>query len=241
MRDYLLDFVPDFRLDPARSALLVIDMQYASASRHHGLGRLLAEANRPEDGQQRFDRIEQVVVPGIQQLLRFFREARLRVVYLTVGSELPDYSDMPPHVRGFARAIGNTRGNREREILAELAPANGELVLNKTTTGAFSSSGLDHALRTFDVTDLVLTGVSTNSCVESTFRAAADLGYRCVLAENACGAARPELHQGAVTNFRRQFGRVLAVEEVIEELRAGLAESGEAQPAVGTTARGGIR
>jgi nicotinamidase-related amidase len=224
--DYLLDFTADFRLETSRTALLVVDMQYASGSRHHGLGRLLAEAGRADDGRQRFDRIEQVVVPGIQRLLAFFRRHGLRVVYLTVGSELPDYADLPPHMRGFARAIGNTRGNREHEIVDELAPQPGELVLNKTTTGAFASSTIDALLRTLGVTDLVLTGVSTNSCVESTLRAAADLGYRCVAVEDACGAARPEYHEAALTNVRRQFGRVLTVDEVIGELElASLAGS----------------
>ena len=231
MRDYLLDFVPDFRLDPARTALLVIDMQYASGSRTHGLGRLLAEAGRAEDGRQRFDRIEQVVVPGIQRLLTCFRRAGPRVVYLTVGSELPDYSDLPPHMRGFARAIGNTRGNREHEILDELAPMPNELVLNKTTTGAFTSSPLDAALRTFGVEDLVITGISTNSCVETTARDAADRGYRCVLVDDACGAARPELHEATLVSFRRLFGRVAAVDEVLAELEGAL--QAVAAPAVG--------
>lgn len=218
VRDYLLDFVPNFRLDPGRTALLVIDMQYASGSRSHGLGRLLEEAGRAVDGRQRFDRIEQVVVPGIRRLLTHFRRAGLRIVYLTVGSELPDYADLPPHMRGFARAVGNTRGNREHEILDELASAPGELVLNKTTTGAFTSSPLDAALRTFGVEDLVITGISTNSCVETTARDAADRGYRCVLADDACGAARPELHEATLVSFRRLFGRVASVDDVLAEL-----------------------
>jgi biuret amidohydrolase len=221
-RDYLLDFVPDFRLDPERTALLVIDMQYASGSRAHGLGRLLAEARREEDGRQRFDRIEQVVVPGIRRLLDACRRDGRRVIYLTVGSELPDYSDLPPHMRGFARAIGNTRGNREHEILDELAPARGELVLNKTTTGAFTSSPLDAALRTFGITDLVISGISTNSCVETTARDAADRGYRCVLVDDGCGAAREEFHQATLASFRRLFGRVATTDEVLRELEAGL-------------------
>ncbi len=218
MRDYLLDFVPDFRLDAPRTALLVIDMQYASGSRTHGLGRLLEEADRAEDGRQRFDRIERVVVPGIQRLLAAFRRAGSRIVYLTVGSELPDYADLPPHMRGFARAVGNTRGNREHEILDELAPEPGELVLNKTTTGAFTSSPLDAALRTFGIEDLVITGISTNSCVETTARDAADRGYRCVLVDDACGAARPELHEATLVSFRRLFGRVASIDDVLTEM-----------------------
>ena len=106
MTDYAGQFNPGFRLDPARVALVVVDMQYASASRHEGLGRLLKDQGRPEQGAARFDRIESVVVPTIQRLLGFFRAHRLRIVHLTVGSELPDFSDLPPHMRQTFRTLG---------------------------------------------------------------------------------------------------------------------------------------
>jgi nicotinamidase-related amidase len=110
MTDYAGQFNPGFRLEPARVALVVVDMQYASASRHEGLGRLLKDQGRPEQGAARFDRIESVVVPTIQRLLAAFRAHGLRIAYLTVGSELPDFSDLPPHMRPMAEAVGNTRG-----------------------------------------------------------------------------------------------------------------------------------
>ena len=222
VRDYLADFLPDFRLEPAKTALLVIDMQYASGSRAHGLGRLLTEQGRQDSGRYRFDRIEQTVVPNIQRLLGFFRRHRLRVIFLTVGSEQPDYSDLPPHMRGFATALSNRRGNREHEILDELRPCPGETVLNKTTAGAFSSTGIDHLLRTLGAEYLVLTGISTNSCVETTARDAADHGYQCVLVDDGCGAAREAFHQATLASFRRLFGRVATTDEILRELELGL-------------------
>ena len=101
-KDYAGQFNPGFRLDAKRVALVVVDMQYASGSRHEGLGRLLKDQGSPDQGSERFDRIETVVVPTIQRLLDVFRGRGLRVVYLTVGSELPDYSDLPPHMRPMA-------------------------------------------------------------------------------------------------------------------------------------------
>ena len=222
VRDYLADFLPAFQLEPTRTALLVIDMQYASGSRIHGLGRLLAEQGREESGRYRFDRIEGTVVPNIQRLLGFFRRHGLRVIYLTVGSEQPDYSDLPPHMRAFARAANNTRGNREHEILDELRPESSEPVLNKTTAGAFNSTGIDTLLRTLGTDHLVITGISTNSCVETTARDAADRGYRCVLVDDGCGAAREEFHQATLASFRRLFGQVATTGEVLAELEAGL-------------------
>ena len=223
LTDYAAQFNPGFALEPARAALVVVDMQYASASRQAGLGRLLKEQGNEAQGAYRFDRIESVVVPTIQRLLEFFRSHGLRVVFLTVGSELPDYSDLLPHMRGMAELVGNTRGRREHEVLDELAPRGGEPVINKTTMSAFHSSGFERLLRSWGVEQLVFTGVSTNSCVEGTARDAADRGYRALLVEDGCGAASQRLHGASCENFQRLLGRVATSAEIMHEIAAGLA------------------
>jgi biuret amidohydrolase len=220
MSDYAHQFNPGFGLDPRTVALVVVDMQYASGSRDHGLGRGLKARGQEALGAYRFDRIEQTVVPTIQRLLAYFRQHRLKLVYLTVGSELPDYSDLLPHMRGMASLVGNTEGRREHEILDELLPRQGEAVINKTTMSAFHSSGFERLLRSWGVEQLVFTGVSTNSCVEGTARDAADRGYRCLLVEDGCGAASERLHDASCENFQRLLGRVATSATVIEELSA---------------------
>ena len=216
--DYAAQFNPGFALDPARVALVVVDMQYASGSRKEGLGRLLAEQGNEAQGAYRFDRIERDVVPTIARLLEFFRTRSLRVIYLTVGSELPDYSDLPPHMRAMAEAVGNTRGRREHEILDALAPRPGEAVLNKTTMSAFHSSGFERLVRAWGVAQLVFTGISTNSCVEGTARDAVDRGFRGLLVEDGCGAASQSLHDATCANFARLLGRVTSSAQVLAEL-----------------------
>ena len=222
--DYALQFNPGFTLDPSRLALVVVDMQYASASRLEGLGRALKATGQEDLGAYRFDRIEGVAVPTIQRLLAFFRQHRLRVVYLTVGSELPDFSDLLPHMRSFAAAVGNTRGHREHEILDELAPLPGDAVLNKTTMSAFHSSGFERLLRSWGIEQLLFTGVSTNSCVEGTARDAADRGYRVLLVEDGCGAASQRLHDATCENFKRLLGRVESSDTVVAELGVALTQ-----------------
>ena len=216
--DYLTAFVPTFQLEPGRTVLLLIDMQYASASRTHGLGRLLRDSGRAAEGAYRFERIEKVVVPNMQRLQRQFRAGGLPLVYLTIGSSVPDFRDMGEHVRAFARAVGNAAGHREHEILDELQPMPDEIVLNKTTVGGFASSSLDAVLRALDCRYLVIGGVSTNSCVETTARDAADRGFRCVLVDDACAAARAELHQATLVSFARLFGRVASTDAVLAEV-----------------------
>src|SRR5262245_37106416 len=223
--DYAAQFNPGFALEPERVALVVVDLQYASASRREGLGRLLKDQGNEAQGAYRFDRIEGVVVPAVQRLLAFFREHRLRVVYLTVGSDLPDYSDLLPHMRGMAERVGNTRGRREHEILDDILPRSGEPVINKTTMSAFHSSGFERLLRSWGVEQLAFTGVSTNSCVEGTARDAADRGYGCLLVEDGCGAASQRLHDATCENFQRLLGRVASSADVTRELAAALARA----------------
>ena len=218
MSDYAHQFNPGFGLDPRTVALVVVDMQYASGSRDHGLGRGLKARGQEALGAYRFDRIEQTVVPTIQRLLAFFRQHRLKLIYLTVGSELPDYSDLLPHMRAFAEGAGNTRGNHEHEILDALTPRAGEAVLNKTTMSAFHSTGFERLVRAWGVEQLVFTGISTNSCVEGTARDAADRGFRCLLVEDGCGAASQALHDATCTNFARLLGRVASSAQVLAEL-----------------------
>ncbi len=215
--DYINDLTCTFHLDPERTALVIVDMQYATGCRTEGLGKNLTQTGQEHLGAYRFVRIEQVVVPTIQRLLAFWRGRGLRVIYLTIGSRLPDFRDMPPHMRKLAQSTNNTEGRHEHEILDELKPLPGELVVNKTTVSAFNSSDIDAVLRTLGISCLVFTGISTNMCVDTTARDAADRGYHCLLVEDGCGA-KEEYHQAAIVNFQRLFGRVAAASEVIAEL-----------------------
>ena len=220
--DYASLFNHGFSLNMAKAALVIIDMQYATACRTTGLGKLLKEKGQQELGAYRFDRIEKWVIPNISRLLEFFRSHGLRVIYVTIGSQRPDYSDLPPYLKPLAQAVENTKGKPSHEILEELRPVEGETVLNKVTMSAFNSSPIDSVLRSAGIEYLVFTGVSTNSCVEGTARDAADHGYKCVLAEDACGAASEKLHEASIDNFRRLLGRVEKTETIINELSKSL-------------------
>lgn len=195
-------------------------MQYATASRDHGLGRRLKEQGDFEFARSRFDRAESVVVPNIVSLLAAFRAQGLPVVYTVNGAARPDYLDAPPIMREAYRAFNNRVGTREHDILDELRPAESDFIVRKTTVGAFASSNIDNLLRSFGAEVLVFTGYSTNACVDQTARVAADNGYACVLVEDGCGAATEEFHRFAVVNFQRIFGRVASTAEVIAELDA---------------------
>ena len=215
--DYIRAFTVERKPDPARSALVIIDMQYATGSRQGALGRRL-KAQGSAIADYRFERIERCVLPNARRLLDAWRGARRRVLFVTIGATLPDCSDAPPHMRKLFLELKNYAGSREHEIIDELKPVRGEAVVNKTSNGAFATSGIDSVLRAWNCDQLYLLGVSTNMCVDTTAREAADRGYAVTLVEDACGTTQPMLHEAAMINFQRLFGRVRSTEQVLAEL-----------------------
>ena len=215
--DYIRAFTVERKPDPARSALVIIDMPDATGSRQGALGRRL-KAQGSAMADYRFERIERCVLPNARRLLDAWRGARRRVLFVTIGATLPDCSDAPPHMRKLFLELENYAGSREHEIIDELKPVRGEAVVNKTSNGAFATSGIDSVLRAWNCDQLYLLGVSTNMCVDTTAREAADRGYAVTLVEDACGTTQPMLHEAAMINFQRLFGRVRSTEQVLAEL-----------------------
>lgn len=215
--DYIRAFTVERKPDAARSALVLVDLQYATGSRQGALGRRL-KAQGSATAEYRFERIERFVLPNARRLLEAWRAAGRRVLFVTIGATLPDCSDAPPHMRKLFLELENFAGSREHEIIDELKPVRGEAVVNKTSNGAFATSGIDSVLRAWNCDQLYLLGVSTNMCVDTTAREAADRGYAVTLIEDACGTTQPMLHEAAMINFQRLFGRVRSTAQVLKEL-----------------------
>jgi nicotinamidase-related amidase len=115
-------------------------------------------------------------------------------------------------------------GTLEHEIIEELKPEPGELIIYKNSIGAFNSTAIDQILRNLGVETLVITGGATNGCVETTARDAADRGYNCFLVDDGCVTKNQELHDGTMRNFELLFGKVSTTQEVIDELSRLLQE-----------------
>jgi nicotinamidase-related amidase len=95
-------------------------------------------------------------------------------------------------------------------------------VLHKTTMSAFLSTGLELMLRNLGIEQLVFTGLATQACVETTARDAADLGFNCVMVDDACITFTQAAHDATLLNFAATFGRVDVAAAVIKELTAAL-------------------
>ena len=217
MDDYVAQYKIERITDPTRSALVIIDMQYATGHPDGALAqKMKAEGNNVTDW--RFKRIETLVIPNNQRLIKVMRAAGGKLIYVTIGAALADCSDAPLHMRAFFQSLGNYKGQHAHQIIDELAPQPGDAIVRKTSMGAFASTGLDHLLRTLDREHLFMTGVSTNMCVETTAREAADRGYDVTLVEDACATTHKELHESTLHNFGRFFGTVSLTEDVVHTL-----------------------
>jgi nicotinamidase-related amidase len=214
-------FSQQFSLEPSRTALLIIDMQNATGNREMGLGKLLAEQGNIESAQYRFDRIENLLIPNIQRLIAGFRDAGAHIIWITYGANAADASDAPRHIAPIIKATNNIAGRPEHEIVDALKPGTGDLVLNKTTQGAFRSTALDSSLRALGVDTVVSTGVSTNNCVAMTSMEACDLQYRVVVTSDATGTDSDEMQEATLTMLRRLWARVLTTDEVLTEISPG--------------------
>jgi nicotinamidase-related amidase len=217
--DYIRAYMAERPVDAARAALVMIDMQYATGSRQGALARKLqAEGSRV--GDYRFDRIERSVMPNTLRLRAHFTKLQRPVLHVTIGAARPDALDAPVHMRKLFVEFENHVGSRQHEIVDELKPLPGEHVLRKTTIGAFASTGIDSLLRALGCEQIYLTGVSTNMCVETTAREAADRGYLVTLVEDACGTTHEDLLQATMRNFQRLFGQVCSCDDALRELGA---------------------
>jgi biuret amidohydrolase len=133
----------------------------------------------------------------------------------TRESHRPDLSDCPPAKRlrgnpklriGDAGAMGRilVRGEPGNDIVPALAPAPGEIVIDKPGKGAFYATDLGEILRLKNITHLLFAGVTTEVCVQTTMREANDRGYDCLLIEDATESYFPQFKQAALDMIRAQ-------------------------------------
>ncbi len=211
-------------LEPKRSALLIIDLQNYSCHPDCGWTPVYKE-HFPEVYAYRNPRMNELVIPNIRKLIDCARRNQARVIYFRLGSALPDWSDVMPFHRDAAlrtlerhgRKIIANVGTFEHEVFGEIAPAPGDIVIDKTTKSAFTSTGIDQLLRSLGVEHLVFCGAATDACVETTARDAADRGYHCTIVDDGCLARDQESHDASLRAFDKLFGRVMPAAAVLEE------------------------
>jgi biuret amidohydrolase len=209
-------------IDSGSAALLIIDMQ-RDFLEPGGFGAALGND---------VSRL-QAAVPPCRELLAAAREIGMLVIHTREGHR-PDLSDAPPlkvergepkNRIGAPGPMGRIliRGEPGHDIIPELYPLDGEPVIDKPGKGAFYQTDLELMLRNRAIDTLLICGVTTEVCVNTTVREANDRGFRCIVLSDCCASYFPEFHQAGLAMIKAQggiFGSVAPSRPLIAELTA---------------------
>ncbi len=214
------------KLAAGDAALLTIDLQYLDAARGYGVFAEGASSGvSPEAQEYYFETLESRVLPNVRRLQDTFRGAGLEVIHIRIQALTRDGRD---------RGLGHKRlnllaapGSKEAEFLPEVAPVGDEIVINKTSSGVFSTTNLYYVLKNMNISALFVAGVYTNECVDTTVRAACDLGFYVTLVEDGCATVTPALHEATISTLRDRYARVMTTEQALREVERFAAEGGE--------------
>jgi nicotinamidase-related amidase len=210
-----------------RAALLVVDMQNYGCNPDAGLGPMLRERH-PRTAEYYLPRLTTTVIPNVTRLVAAFRLSGRDVVFTRHGPLVADGRDMIARRRRRdvdARAATDVpalwhRGTFEHQVIEGLQPMPDELVVDKNTSSAFNSTGIEWLLRNMGIDTLVVVGMATDMCVETTARDAADRGFEVIVVEDGSATFSERHHRAALSGFARVFGQVWTTDEVIAALEA---------------------
>ena len=192
------------------TALLLVDMQRAWLEPQFD-----PHLNGP-DAEYFLTRAHMQVVPNQRRLLSAFREARQNVLHTIIESLTADGRD-----RSLDHKLSDMhlpKGSAQARIIDDLTPVENEIVLPKTSSGAFNSTNIDYVLRNLETRHLIIAGIVTDQCVDMAVRDAADRGYLVTLVEDACATYSAERHD-ACLNAIKGYCWITDTDTVISRLQ----------------------
>ena len=207
-------FEAQLKLEPGKTALLVVDMQRAFLDPGESM-----EVPPARD-----------IVPQIQTLLALFRKSKLPVVFteftysedvpLLVGLIHPEHRRAAPGApRGFGMPSSSClAGEANVHVVPELMPQPDELVVSKRNYDGFNGTALDQVLRARGVSHLVLTGTMTDICVLATVVGGMNREYRMTVVEDGTATLWPEIQRVTLDIIGRAYARVRTTKQVVEEI-----------------------
>jgi nicotinamidase-related amidase len=208
-------------LAPRETALVIVDMQYSDAHRDYGLGAKAKRLGTEAQFAYYFDRLDALVVPNIARMQEFCRSAGIEVIFLRIASLLRDGREMNSMQKRSGTLVASV-GSKETEILAEIAPLDDELVINKGSSGVFNGTAFDQILHNMGITNLIFCGVGTNYCVETSVRDAGDRNFDVIMLSDGCAARTAEHERLAAEILDGIYCRMMTTDETIALLRGSL-------------------
>jgi len=199
----------DGNLKPSNTALIIIDMQTDFC----GVGGYVDKMGYDLS-------LTRAPIEPIKKLMAGMRAAGYHIIHTREGHR-PDLADLPANKRWRSRQIGTNgvgigdpgpcgriliRGEPGWEIISDLAPLPGEAIIDKPGKGSFYGTDLQMILNVRGITNLIITGITTDVCVHTTMRDANDMGFECCLVSDCCAATDYNNHLAALSMVKMQFG-----------------------------------
>jgi len=198
----------DLSLPPAETALLCIDVQ------NYGL------VPKPTDAENArwapfYKRMREIVIPNLCALQDIFRNSGIDVLHARIACLLDDGRDrsLSQKMPGWNNLL-MPKTSGESQIIPELEPAHGEIVVTKTTDSALTGTNLRLVLANMGIRNVVVTGIYTDQCVSSTVRSLADESFNVIVVEDCCAAGTDELHRNELEIINMIYCHVLSSAEL---------------------------
>lgn len=215
--------LPEIKLDPAKTALLIVDMQNEFVLRDFGEALEFKEAGEWDRWIPFHDRLDDIVIPNNVRLLKFFRDNKMAVTFGRIACLREDGEDRSPVQKseGWNNMLMPVNG-KGAAMIDELTPLKNEIVVNKTTDSVTTGTNYLTLLRFMGIETVVVTGIVTDQCVASTVRGLADDGLKVICVEDCCAAGSMELHNAELKIMNTIYCDVMSTDETIELIEKSL-------------------
>jgi ureidoacrylate peracid hydrolase len=205
----------EIEIEPARAALLLVDVQTYNCSRDGGEYAHLGREEKEQRYGYFFRTLRDSALPNMVLLQQACRRAGIEVVYTVIESLTADGRDrsLDYKITGF----NVPKGSPDANMVSELTPGADEIVFAKTSSSVFISTNIDYVLRNLGTRYLIVAGCLTDQCVDSTVRDACDLGYLVTVPTDACVTLSAERHDWSLRN-NRGYCRQRSTRELLNEI-----------------------
>ena len=201
-------------IQPEKTAVLCIDMQNGECAKQ--LRKQFKNEGKDERHLYLFNQLELIVIPNQQKLLKACRKTGIEIIYTTIESltnngreRSLDYKISGIHV---------PKNSWESLVIDEIQPAKDDIILPKTTSSVFNSTIIDYILHNMGIEYLLIFGIITEQCVESSIRDAADKGYLITQIEDCCASYSELTHNQSIEAMKGHYCRTKTTIGMISEL-----------------------